>query len=371
MKYLLLLALLVSVAGNIWLYRQWQKANFSTPASKSQESSDSKQNNGESKLSDSFSATEPTATILPSQGASINTLKAMLADGRYSALRFELQQRLRQKPDNIELLLLEAELMLKTEPLSDAILHYYSLLRQPLTAETRQRIEQRIAQLLQHTITELKNAQSWDLLAQFLEPLYQQLPPSEQIVLGLAEAYGQQRKFILMEDTLASLSSNDPQVEAMRQRLQSAIDFRPDALAEESTIDQSDYQTIPLQRLGDHYLIEIAFGSVAATLLIDTGASTTAVSQTVMNAISRQQDTNRIGVFNLRTAGGMIESEMNQVFNVQLGDFSFPELNVMTLQNGILSGADGLLGMNVLRHFEFSIDQQRSLLLLKLNDSRS
>ncbi|MCW8108325.1 retroviral-like aspartic protease family protein [Alteromonas ponticola] len=365
MKLALLLALIVSVTANIWLYRQWQRAFERIPVSLEHSLTISGEHAPETESNLPHSDTSVAVSAV--NASNMAALKAMFDDGQYNALRDELQQRLRKHPDDIELLLLEAELMMKTEPLNEALLHYSSLLNLPFSAEIKERIKQRISHLLQQTIAELKTAQSWDLLALFLEPLHQQLPPGKQIVLALAEAYGQQRKFTLMEDTLASLPAHDSHVFALRQRLKTAALAGSDELVQAQDFDESEYQTLPLRRKGDHYLIEVWFGTVATTLLIDTGATTTALTHSVMNAITRQQHTNRIGVFNLRTAAGLVESEMNQVFDVLLGEYSFPELNVMTLQNDVLAGADGLLGMNVLRHFEFRIDQQRSVLLLKLN----
>ncbi len=370
MKLALVVTLVLSICANVWLYYLWQSTVVFPPETNQVAPVKTTENNTASAASFSKPMDTPIKTH-PTTELDLTTLKTMLSEGRFSELRFQLQQRLRQQPNNIELLLLEAELMMKTEPLNDALLHYYSLLRRPLTSQTRERIQQRIKQLLQHTINELKDAQSWDLLAQFLEPLFQQLPSNKQIILTLAEAYGQQRKFTLMEDTLASLSPLDTQVEALRQRIQAKEEPKRDEFVQEQDFNDNDYHTIPLQRQGDHYLIEVVFGRISTTLLVDTGATTTAVSQQVMNAISSQQNTKLIGIFNMHTAAGVIESEMNQVFDVFMGEFSFPQLNVMTLHNASMSKADGLLGMNVLRHFEFRIDQQRSVLLLKLHNRGS
>ncbi len=369
MKSALVLALIASIATNVWLYRQWQLTATKLPLN---DHLPLMTRDSEASRKD-LSVSKPSEILTSSPPAELNLdkLTALLNSGQFSELKYLLQQKLRQHPNNIELLLLEAELMMKTEPLSEALLHYHSLLKLPLGGELKKQIQQRITQLLQRTINELKETQSWELLAQFLEPLFQQYPTDKQITLGLAEAYGQQRKYTLMEDTLASLSPEDAQLQALRQRLRVLEKNQPDEFAQKQDVDESEYQTVPLQRYGDHYLIDVLFGSVASTLLIDTGASTTAVTQDTMNSITQQQKTIRIGVFTLRTAAGVIESEMNQVFNVSVGEFSFPQLNVMTLENTTMSEADGLLGMNVLRHFEFRIDQQRSVLLLKLRNSRS
>ncbi|MCW8092571.1 retropepsin-like aspartic protease family protein [Alteromonas sp. ASW11-130] len=369
MKFILILALIISVTANVWLYRQWQGNAISTAVAPPFVNSGP----GHTPLDDDSSANTTQLSVNTSSldGLDVEALQSLLAEGKLSELRYKLQLKLREQPDNIELLLLEAELMMKTEPLNEALLHYYTLLRRPLDDKIRERIQQRVVHLLRETIHELEQTQSWELLAQFLEPLFQQLPTNKQIVLALAEAYGQQQKFTLMEDTLAALSAQDAQATSLRQRLRKTETPQPEEFPQMGDFNQTTYQSIPLQRLGDHYLVNVAFGPITTKLIIDTGASTTSVTRQVMDAIAEQQDTIRIGIFNMRTAGGEIDSEMNQVFGVLVGDFSFPELNVMTLPNGSMAHADGLLGMNVLRHFEFRIDQQRSLLWLKLNNSRS
>ncbi|MFT6899175.1 MAG: hypothetical protein ACJA13_003608, partial [Paraglaciecola sp.] len=91
--------------------------------------------------------TEPSAThYLPDGRAPSAQLRATwlkqnrkrLQDGQYQRVALFLQDYLKQFPQDLDFLILEGDLVAKTSLLSDAILHYYTLLALPLNKTQRQ-----------------------------------------------------------------------------------------------------------------------------------------------------------------------------------------------------------------------------------------
>lgn len=120
---------------------------------------------------------------------------------------------------------------------------------------------------------------------------------------------------------------------------------------------------IPLTKRGKHYVAEVRINdSFPAQLMLDTGASLSVVKASWLQAA---------GLGNLpteklimTTANGKVEGEKLMIEQL--------ELNGLLLQNVELAVVplpdfkhDGLLGMNVLGQFQFFIDQQQSVLLLR------
>jgi hypothetical protein len=95
---------------------------------------------------------------------------------------------LRQYPQDIDFLLLEAEYIAHTHLLSDAIIHYHAMLNLPLSNAQQAQVQNTITRLTNDTITQLKQANSWDILAQFVEPLLQVSPTDRGLILALDNA---------------------------------------------------------------------------------------------------------------------------------------------------------------------------------------
>ena len=300
----------------------------------------------------------------------VEPLRRLLQNGEYIELGRRLQDALRVLPNNIELLLMEAEFIAKTAPLSDAILNYYDLLERPLDNQSYVLIRSRIDNLANQAISRFQQTHQWDLLAQFIEPLFQRMPQDKHYTLSLAEAYGQQRNFSLMESVLASLAENDPQALALRESLHAdrhrnknrATPYSYDEQDSE-TANQSD-ESISLIRSGDQFLVDLTIEKTPVRMLIDTGASMTALSARTFDRLSDDYSSEFLGVFQVNTAGGIIQAPMVTFSSVKLGKYAFKDLTIVVIPTDPFDEAEGLLGMNILRSFDFRIDQKAPALLL-------
>lgn len=123
---------------------------------------------------------------------------------------------------------------------------------------------------------------------------------------------------------------------------------------------------IPLQKMGDHYLANLEIeGYGVVPLLIDTGASYTTISRRLMDAMDSRYKSMLMDRVDLQTANGAVTGELYQLRSVTLGEYQLLDVTVVSVPLQNLLEAEGLLGMNILKRFEFSIDQERSLLLLR------
>ncbi|MFT6778370.1 MAG: clan AA aspartic protease (TIGR02281 family) [Paraglaciecola sp.] len=285
-----------------------------------------------------------------------------------------LQDYLKRYPQDMDFLLLEAKVKVETTLLSDAITHYYDLLRKPMTATQQREIERQIEQLSKNTIEQLKQNDSWNILAMFVEPLLQLEPNSRLYIVSLAMAYAELFQESLMENVLASLDFDDPDAQNIR-KIIVAQQITPannefDKLDADDKTDEREKNTdlgrsIPLKKFGDQYVVEAKLSNNQVALLIDTGASVTAISKQYFDTIDNRYKNNFLGRFSIGTAGGSVMARLYQFQKLTISHVTVENLPVVVLPMLDIENADGLLGMNFLREFDFKIDQQQSLMFIK------
>jgi clan AA aspartic protease (TIGR02281 family) len=312
-----------------------------------------------------FKQTESNRAELLAQASSWLTEHKVLKLGAF------LQRYLKQYPQDMDFLLLEAKLKVETTLLSDAIAHYYDLLRKPMTSVQHNEIEQQIEQLSKNTIKRLRHNYSWDILAMFVEPLLQLEPNNRLYILSLAMAYAELFQEGLMENVLASLDFNDPDAQRIRNIIV-AQQISPvnDESDESDDLDAVETNTnlgrpIPLKQFGDQYVVAAKLSSNPVALLIDTGASVTAISKQYFDNLSNRYKINYLGRFSIGTAGGSIMAPIYQFQELTINHVTVENLPVVILPMQSIENADGLLGMNFLREFDFKIDQRQSVMFIK------
>jgi clan AA aspartic protease (TIGR02281 family) len=376
-------ALVLSLGLNIWQMWQNKLLNNNFAASRS-DASQLPLLSAEPIVRDEFKAQVASANTFappnyPQQAAQNNVLEGerqtllkqastWLDDGEWAELRLFLQDYLQTHPQDWDFVLLEAKLNVQTELLSDAIANYYSLRKLPLSHQQQQEVEEQLLVLTNQTINQLQLAYSWDTLAIFVEPLLQYEPQNRSFIVALAEAYARQQQTNLMENILASLAFDDP--DALRIR---AIEQQGNAHGEQTAANQqsdlrpqeSSYDRVKLQRLGDHFIVKAQLGNNDAQLLIDTGASITAITYGYYQRVSRRSFTRFLGRFSVSTANGPVLAPMYQVAELRLNQSVVANSTVVLLNMPEQSGIDGLLGMNFLREFDFRINQSNAELLLR------
>lgn len=123
--------------------------------------------------------------------------------------------------------------------------------------------------------------------------------------------------------------------------------------------------SIPLNRATNQYLLRGFIAGQEMTFLVDTGASVSAVTGVFAQKYLTNFFTGRKVL--LQTAGGNYAADVVAIDNLMLGedgDFSVEGREMVVLSAADNSNFDALLGLDVLAHFNFSIDpEDRSLIL--------
>lgn len=189
--------------------------------------------------------------------------------------------------------------------------------------------------------------------------LYQRLvsaePEYSPHYIGLAEAYialGNQADARRTLDIIAY----DPETDTKVHQLLNLIE-------KQTAPPQQQPEAIALTPHGNHLLARVLFNNRAyGHLLLDTGASLTVITTDMLSELSLDRRSPvRTAWFN--TANGVVEAPIYVIDRMSIGGQTVDNLEVavMELSNHHING---LLGMNFLQHFQFSIDQQGSVLYL-------
>ena len=123
--------------------------------------------------------------------------------------------------------------------------------------------------------------------------------------------------------------------------------------------------SITLQEVGNQYAVNL-FNSRKSSinLLIDTGASMTAISRDSFNAFNASGDAVEQDRLVFHTANGPVQATVFSIPELHLGPHRLENTQIAVIELDNSRGIDGLLGMNILGQFHFQIDQENSQMLL-------
>ena len=309
------------------------------------------------------------AVIAP-QAMSVDELFTLLqtlqSRQKYADLKLPLREYLKLYPNDYKAWLIEADFFLHTEPLNTAIVFYYDLLEKMLPEEEENKVTSIIQSNTSKAIQQLSRDTAWDLLATFIEPLLQIDPLNREYIMGLAKAYGKQGQVTLMENALAALPYDDARAQQLRQSIYSptAADIAGEVQNKVTETASLSKRKVPVLGNGQQFFVRTKIDRYSELLLLDTGASTTAISQRVFIKLP-ESDKEFVGNFTVQTAGGNIEAPLFTLTAITVGDITINNVSVIVLPDESFSGKfQGLLGMNVLRNFDFRFDPGKQKMTL-------
>lgn len=278
----------------------------------------------------------------------------------YEQLEFEVSEYLRKYPQDISAQLLEAEVYYHTKPLNIALVHYQSLLSLPLSKDQLNEVETIISVNSQRIMRQFSGDGAWDLLASFLEPLVQVDPLNRNYLMALARAYGMQEQLSLMEDVLASFPPDDLRANRLRDSIFERLNNESVAqtavtppIFENLPDNESRKADVVLKQTQGRFITQAIAANTSVLLLLDTGASTTAISDKKFEDISGGYK-EFLGKFSVNTAGGVIQAPIYKLRSFTLGKQQLSNISVIVLPQENLSSYDGLLGMNVISQFDLA-----------------
>ncbi len=125
-------------------------------------------------------------------------------------------------------------------------------------------------------------------------------------------------------------------------------------------------QSIGLRRQGEHFIVQALMNDTfKVSLMLDTGASISLLSEPAFEALSQYSQVHYVKDLNLNTAGGTVTASVYQVAELAIQGYIVNDFIFAVSPSYVNEGNDGLLGMNFLSAFDFHIDQNNSLLILK------
>jgi clan AA aspartic protease (TIGR02281 family) len=124
-------------------------------------------------------------------------------------------------------------------------------------------------------------------------------------------------------------------------------------------------ESIQLTKQGEHFIVQATINdSLTVSLMIDTGASISLLSEQAFAEVEQYTQVNYLQDITLNTAGGVVTASIYQAESLSIQGYLVSDF-VFAVSEHVGSSNDGLLGMNYLRAFEFTIDQRNNLLILK------
>ena len=290
----------------------------------------------------------------------------LFQSGSYTNALQLLNQYLEIQFRDVDALLLKADVLARQneyngqiDALYDAKSYAY---QQPVIARITDDIRNTVDSYQQHLLKKKRYAELLDLFHKlvYLEPDY------SPYFIELAKA---QRANHLEQEAEQSLQLvlYDPVVGEQAKRLLAESSATIDEDTNRTIASVEQFNGIPLQRRGSHFVVEATLnGYTPLKLIIDTGASLTIIkTDRLRAAVGGNLSQYPAHMFN--TANGMVKAPVLPVNSLAIGEFQVTNLQVGGLNLVNTEDVDGLLGMNFLKHYRFFIDQQNNLLRLSLN----
>lgn len=309
-------------------------------------------------------SSEPTPSAPPRVLTALEKAQKALKEKRFTDLRLLLDEEQARHPTSAALIALRAELLVAEGRLEDAIQSLNLNMTLVINDGERFSLLERRNDLILKRLQEWSEAEAWPEILTFLdgEPAMGSRAYYA-FQLWAARAHVELFNWDQAESSLQMALFDD--------ELSSEVDKIREEIWQRSHDLEIEHQGLPhstklrVKILGNAVIVPVAIGNAKLQLLLDTGASITMLDldhrRSIDGSVSEE-----LGKRVFSTANGRMEAEVVNVDDLILGEIALDSIEV-SLAPGFRrdSGIDGLLGMNVLKHFDFKIDAEASQLLLE------
>lgn len=253
-------------------------------------------------------------------------------------------------PYHQDYLLLQADLYERSGRVQMAADAFYDLADQPSLSGDDVPLLANARRLALQVLVQAKQTQDWESALAYVDGLLWREPDFTPYILAKVEA------LVEMGDW------SQAQLHLDRVPADPVYQLEMDKLSVRIRRDQQPASTqLALASHNNHFLVSLGIGqSQSVNLMIDTGASLSVISD---RQLGRLAGAEYLRTVTMNTAGGQVQSEVYRVAQVQLGPYRLSQVEFAVLSLDNLAG-DGLLGMNILQQFRFSIDTQNKWLEL-------
>jgi len=262
-------------------------------------------------------------------------------------------------PDPLVLL---TEIMEQQGRIEEA-LNYSLELRELLLDLDKQAItDRRIVALAASFKAEMEKIDNHTEIVVLYQSLYNRYPGNQSIVFELGMAYFAVEQF---GDAWGMFNQlvYEPTWQACATRMLERIQDAQNNLSSGATATPPG-NVVQLTQSGDHYLVDSSINAANATLLLDTGASITALDSKFLERIGARDTGRRL---TLQTANGQTEGIVYEIRLLRIGRTQVHNFEVAGLDFGERTRFDGLLGMDFLNMFSYTIDNSNNTLMLTPN----
>lgn len=268
---------------------------------------------------------------------------------------------LNQQYDDIEMLVLLARYHQKQNYIEESLQTIQLALTYAHQKTQQKIIQSALDQLVKVTEQALNENNDTIALLNFFELLDNLSLSKAKYQFRQAELYAQLDDFESARFLLTQLINNaEFSTQAKKQ-----LALIEDKIALPHSETEENSAELPLIAKGNHYQLTItAKDSVSLALIIDTGASMTTLSKESFESLESQLRFTELGSHLFHTAGGVSRGSVYRLDSINIGEHMLENINIAVLDFKQAKGTDGLLGMNILKHFRFEIDQDKNLLRL-------
>lgn len=283
----------------------------------------------------------------------LNTTKALIQQKLFTDAEDSIDAYLAFNSDDGDFLYQQVDLYWQQHLLLLAIKHAYEIQYHLLSeAEKRDAINFSRA-LVQQQVDVLINNSLWLELTEFIEEVLLLDTHNPNLQLIYAQAHYQLGEFEYARNAIEPLLS------------QPNYKIKAQALLVDIEAALRKPQSIPLNRQGEHFIVQALINdTVRLSLMIDTGASISLLSESAFDTLNRNSNATYVKELTFNTAGGQVTSSIYQVDEFSIQGYTVNNF-VFSVNPYVNERYDGLLGMNFLKNFDFHIDQNNNVLLLK------
>lgn len=121
-----------------------------------------------------------------------------------------------------------------------------------------------------------------------------------------------------------------------------------------------ELKTFDIQKANNQYFVTVRIDNLTLRLLIDTGATTTMLNNSVMQKLYYTTIKENIEI---QTASGITKAKRIEIQRLSIDDLDFDRVEIISSYEDVFRGFDGLLGMNILKHFQ--IDTKKNQLIFE------
>ena len=336
------------------------------------------------------SQSKPKGSTLTANASSVThnfaTLLNLADSGQWQTLAPLLTEYLYQHPDDVQAQLLEGRVIIHTQTSAAGLEYLYTLLNKLDTQQDIDLVASYITEHAQPIIDALTDNQDWTALATFVEPLIQYESQAVTYIQPLALAYAMLNLPDAMENTLASLPSGHLLIKQTRRLWEQQFAVTPRYASDKSRLSSSTTKqtrqgtsqttkgaesaiSVALTQRDGQWLAPFSVGRENFQLLLDTGASTTAISGDAFARIPKRHRA-FLGRILINTASGQVQARLYNVTNVAIGPWKIAHTDIVVLPIERLFGFDGLLGMNILNRSQVVIDEISGALEIDLSTNQ-